>query len=595
VQVQRVCVLAPILLLAYFLNESHAQEPIAPEGFTVQLNPPLIEPTYKSQASPPYYLWPFEARVRNKFEFPLRIKEFASLTRVGDGWVSPPEPYGAKEFTEWYTDGDRVDDGWIQPGTTAVDARSWNRSYSPAISGVKWYYVAEDESGNEYRAEQEPDFVPYVPDEPNWESRPTSATASLEVGVWGADGKAPHYAQVRFCRYPGMQPTFAVYETEDGTAQTSVPVPGLYMLEVYAPGHEWTTIPLVLADDPTAAQLSVTLPPRGSTDLATVQFEGAGASAQAAVDFYREWSEARGTFLAARTSYRNEHATVEGFGGDLTELGDRLTALYRDDARPELARFAGLLVFDTPAVFAEDEIDYILGLIPPDSFVWAVAPDRARNAAFRSGRYTEVLEELARRNPDSLVRAEALIGIAHLAKRARDTQRLTELLDQLRSDYAGLSEVAWQLDDLAQAERLVEDGLMPDFDLATLEDGVRVSTTDLKGAYYLLHFWATWCGPCLAEMESVHSAYEVYGPAGLRLVSISLDRKRGAIEKLRALRWPMPWTNVFAGDDPEFEERFGIRAIPALFLVNPDGVIVATTPDLRGEKLEGTLGEYIAR
>jgi thiol-disulfide isomerase/thioredoxin len=593
VQVQRVCALAPILLLAYFLNESRAEEPVVFEGLIVQLTPSPIEPTYKSQASPPYYLWPFEARVSNNFEFPIRIKEFSSLTRAGDGWMSPPEPFGAKEFTEWYTDGDQVDDGWIKPGDTAVDARSWNRSYGPAIGGAKWYYLAEDESGNEYRAEQQPDFVPYVPDELNWNSRPNSATTSLAVGVRSTDGEAPDYAQVRFCRYPGLQPTFAVYETEDGTAQTSVPVPGLYMLEVYAPGHEWTTIPLILADDPVTAQLSVTLSPRGSTDPAVIEFQDAGSSARAAVDFYREWRDVRDTYLAARTAYRDEHMTTEGFDGDISGLRDLLTALYRDDTRPELARFAGLLVFDTPAVFAEDEIDYILGLIPPDSFVWAVAPDRAQNAAVRSGRYTEVLEELAQRNPDSLVRAEALIASAHLAKRDRDTQRLTELLEELRSDYAELSEVVWQLDDLALAERLVEGSPMPDFDLATLEDGVRVSTADLKGGYYLLHFWATWCGPCMAEMESVHSAHQVYGPAGLRVVSISLDRERRAIEKLRSLRWPMPWTNMFAGDDPDFDERFGISAIPALFLVNPEGVIVATTADLQGEKLKETLGKHL--
>ena len=135
---------------------------------------------------------------------------------------------------------------------------------------------------------------------------------------------------------------------------------------------------------------------------------------------------------------------------------------------------------------------------------------------------------------------------------------------------------------------------MPSFDLPVLEGGVRVSSEELSGEYYLLHFWATWCGPCMAEMEAVHAAHEKFGGSGIRFVSISMDRKREAVTKLHSMRWPMPWTNVYSGDDPESDERFGISSIPALFLVDPDGVIVETTNTLRGEKLEATLGKYVS-
>jgi cytochrome c biogenesis protein CcmG/thiol:disulfide interchange protein DsbE len=64
----------------------------------------------------------------------------------------------------------------------------------------------------------------------------------------------------------------------------------------------------------------------------------------------------------------------------------------------------------------------------------------------------------------------------------------------------------------------------PDF-IAVDLDGHRVSLSDLKGEVVFLNIWATWCPPCRAEMPSMQRLYEELGPAGLRIVAVSVDTR----------------------------------------------------------------------
>ncbi len=126
-------------------------------------------------------------------------------------------------------------------------------------------------------------------------------------------------------------------------------------------------------------------------------------------------------------------------------------------------------------------------------------------------------------------------------------------------------------------------------------DEMKIAFTDLKGQeidlakmtdkVVLVDFWATWCGPCIAEMPNVIAAYEKYKGKGFEVVGISLDEDKAAVEKFVAEK-KMPWPQHFDGKgwENEIAQSFGIKSIPATFLVGKGGKIVAS--NLRGEDLE---------
>ena len=117
-------------------------------------------------------------------------------------------------------------------------------------------------------------------------------------------------------------------------------------------------------------------------------------------------------------------------------------------------------------------------------------------------------------------------------------------------------------------------------------DGKDVAPADYKGKVLLIDFWATWCGPCMAELPHVLEAYEQHHAAGFEILGISLDRATDE-EKLRKTIADkgMSWRHVFDGKywQAEVAQIYDVSSIPFTVLVGKDGKVVAT--NLRGAKL----------
>lgn len=130
----------------------------------------------------------------------------------------------------------------------------------------------------------------------------------------------------------------------------------------------------------------------------------------------------------------------------------------------------------------------------------------------------------------------------------------------------------------------------PDIALPSPEgDTVRLSST--RGKYVLLDFWAAWCPPCRRENPGLVRAYNTYHDRGFEIFQVSLDKTREAWLKAIADDRLEKWIHV---SDLKYWNSvvvplYGIESIPASYLLDPGGRIIAT--NLRGEALHRKLAE----
>jgi len=118
--------------------------------------------------------------------------------------------------------------------------------------------------------------------------------------------------------------------------------------------------------------------------------------------------------------------------------------------------------------------------------------------------------------------------------------------------------------------------------------GNTVTLNAFKGKYVLLEFWASWCAPCRAESPNILKAYAKYQSKGFDILSVSLDNDKNKwIEAIK--KDGLTWTQVsdLKGWRNEVASLYGIHAVPANFLIDPSGKIIAQ--NLRGEALNDKL------
>jgi len=122
----------------------------------------------------------------------------------------------------------------------------------------------------------------------------------------------------------------------------------------------------------------------------------------------------------------------------------------------------------------------------------------------------------------------------------------------------------------------------PGFEIKTTDDKT-IKLADYRGKYVLLDFWATWCGPCRGETPNLKAVYEQFGKReDFVMVGLSLDQEKEkpiAYAKEKGTQW----IDGFLGDwgKDEVTKKYGVRGIPSIWLIGPDGKVVAK--ELRGE------------
>ena len=172
-------------------------------------------------------------------------------------------------------------------------------------------------------------------------------------------------------------------------------------------------------------------------------------------------------------------------------------------------------------------------------------------------------------------------------------QQVLARLESKNPNYAPLLKYKAEMAEAkAQKERLAEGKVAPEFSFPTPDGKKMLGPQDFKGKILVLDFWASWCGPCRAEIPHLKEAYKEYSNKGVAFFSVSIDKDNAAWRKAMKEE-NMPWAQVQAPKaGKDVMKQYQFSGIPYILVLDKEGKIVAK--NLRGKALTDKLEELLS-
>ena len=204
-----------------------------------------------------------------------------------------------------------------------------------------------------------------------------------------------------------------------------------------------------------------------------------------------------------------------------------------------------------------------------------------------TGEFIEFSREALSSNTDNVIAVSALSSLAALLQ---DDVQVDSLIGTLSPQMQAKEEIVSMKNLIKTRIETAEGKMFKDFTVED-SDGKTVKFSDYvgKGRYVLVDFWASWCGPCKAEIPNIKAIYDEYHKKGLDVLSVAVwDRPEATKDTAKV--YGVNWSQIInAGQVPT--ELYGIEGIPHIILFGPDGTILKR--NLRGEEIGKEISKYI--